>query len=83
MNAMIPMRLFRNNRSQAVRIPRALAFPDDVRDVTIRREGDRLVLEPLRPKTATNWEEFFAMPGAEDFPEREQPPEQVRDRYFD
>ena len=41
-------RLFRNNRSQAVRIPADWEMPGD--RVTIRRDGDRLILEPVRPR---------------------------------
>jgi antitoxin VapB len=39
-------RLFRNNRSQAVRIPVEFELPGD--RVLIHREGDRLVIEPVR-----------------------------------
>ncbi|MBM2578083.1 AbrB/MazE/SpoVT family DNA-binding domain-containing protein [Jannaschia sp. Os4] len=49
MSAPTPAReakLFRNNRSQAVRIPADWEMPGD--RVTIRRDGDRLVLEPVR-----------------------------------
>lgn len=38
------VRLFRNGRNQAVRIPRDLELPG--RSATLRREGSRLVLEP-------------------------------------
>lgn len=38
-------RLFRNNRSQAVRIPAEFEFPGD--RVLIHRDGDRLVIEPF------------------------------------
>ena len=41
-------RLFRNNRSQAVRIPADWELPGD--RVAIRRDGDRLILEPVRPR---------------------------------
>jgi antitoxin VapB len=37
-------RLFRNGRSQAVRIPKDLEFPGS--EVILRKEGDRLVIEP-------------------------------------
>jgi antitoxin VapB len=36
--------LFRNNRSQAVRIPAEFELPGDT--VLISREGDRLIIEP-------------------------------------
>jgi antitoxin VapB len=41
-------RLFRNNRSQAVRIPVEFELPGD--RVLIHRDGDRLILEPMRRK---------------------------------
>jgi antitoxin VapB len=39
------VKLFRNNRSQAVRIPAEFALPGD--KVLISRDGDRLILEPV------------------------------------
>mgnify|MGYP000993772890 CR=1 FL=1 len=39
-------RLFRNNRSQAVRIPVEFELPGD--RVLIHRDGDRLIIEPVR-----------------------------------
>lgn len=41
-------KLFRNNKSQAVRIPAAFELPGD--RVVIRRDGDRLIIEPMPPK---------------------------------
>lgn len=41
------VRLFRNGRNQAVRIPRELELPGD--EAILRREGDRLILEPAPP----------------------------------
>ncbi|HEX7921367.1 MAG TPA: antitoxin [Bradyrhizobium sp.] len=41
-------KLFRNNRSQAVRIPADFELPGD--RVMIHREGDRLVIQPIRRK---------------------------------
>jgi antitoxin VapB len=43
------VRLFRNNRNQAVRIPVEFELPGD--RATIRKEGDRLIIEPVRNKT--------------------------------
>jgi antitoxin VapB len=37
-------KLFRNGGSQAVRIPKEMRFATD--EVLLRREGDRLILEP-------------------------------------
>ena len=44
-----PVKLFRNGRNQAVRIPRAFALPGE--DAIMRKEGDRLVIEPVPPKS--------------------------------
>lgn len=38
------VRLFRNGRSQAVRIPKDLEFPGS--EVVLRKEGERIVIEP-------------------------------------
>lgn len=43
------MKLFRNGRNQAVRIPREFELPGE--DALIRKEGDRLVIEPLAPRS--------------------------------
>jgi antitoxin VapB len=43
------VRLFRNGRNQAVRIPRE--FELDAQEVFMRREDDRLVIEPVRMKS--------------------------------
>jgi len=45
-------RLFRNNKSQAVRIPADFELPGD--RVTIHREGDRLIIEPVKRKSLTD-----------------------------
>ena len=41
--------LFRNGRNQAVRIPRDIELPGD--EAVLRKEGDRLVLEPAQPES--------------------------------
>ncbi|MDH3596127.1 MAG: AbrB/MazE/SpoVT family DNA-binding domain-containing protein [Rhodospirillales bacterium] len=49
---MIPERhvkLFKNGRNQAVRIPREFELPGDV--AIMRKEGDRLIIEPAQPKS--------------------------------
>ena len=40
-------KLFQNGGSQAVRLPRDCRFPEDQREVGVRKEGRRIVLEPL------------------------------------
>jgi antitoxin VapB len=39
------VRLFRNGRNQALRIPRDLELPG--RSATLRKEGSRLIVEPV------------------------------------
>ena len=43
------VKLFRNGRSQAVRIPREFELPGE--DAIIRKEGKRLILEAAPPKS--------------------------------
>lgn len=53
-------KLFRNGGSQAVRLPKDCRFPDDHHEVVVRREGRRIVLEPVDV-----WpEEFLSCIGA-------------------
>lgn len=40
------VRLFRNGRNQALRIPREFELEGD--EAILRKEGDRLIVEPLR-----------------------------------
>jgi len=40
------VRLFRNGRNQAIRIPREFELEGD--EAILRKEGDRLVIEPVR-----------------------------------
>ena len=68
------VRLFRNGRSQAIRIPREFALPGD--EATIYRDKrGRLIVEPIKRPTVTelldSWEPLSdedAMPFIEDFP---------------
>jgi antitoxin VapB len=41
------VRLFKNGRNQAVRIPREFELPGE--EAILRKEGDRLILEPAVP----------------------------------
>jgi antitoxin VapB len=43
------VRLFRNGRNQALRIPREFEFDTD--EAVLRREGDSLLITPVRPKS--------------------------------
>jgi len=66
--------LFQSNRSQAVRLSKDVAFPLDVREVTILRDGDRRVIVPVD----RIWDDFFETPGV-NLDDREQPAAQERD----
>ena len=43
------VKLFKNGRNQAVRIPREFELPGE--DAVIRKEGDRLIIEPAAPRS--------------------------------
>jgi antitoxin VapB len=68
--------LFRNGRNQAVRIPRE--FEMEGSEVLIRKDGDSLVLTPVRRNKLrdllASWEPLDAV-----LPEVEDPPPQPRD----
>jgi antitoxin VapB len=67
-------RLFRNGRNQALRIPREFELPGD--EVIIHKEGDRLIVEPVK-KRRTLLEILATLePIDEEFPEIEDPPVQ-------
>jgi antitoxin VapB len=48
-------KLFTTNRSQAVRIPKALAFPEEVEEVEIKKVGNSRLITPV----GKNWAEYF------------------------
>lgn len=53
-------KLFRNGGSQAVRLPKDCRFPDDQREVIVRKAGQCVILEPVDA-----WpQEFLACIGA-------------------
>jgi len=68
--------LFQSNRSQAVRLPKDVAFPPGVREVTVLRDGARRVIVP----SYAVWDDFFDAPGI-DIGERDQPPLQPRESF--
>ena len=43
------VKLFKNGRSQAVRIPREFELPGE--DALMRKEGERLIIEPTPPRS--------------------------------
>ncbi len=73
---MAATKLFQSNRSQAVRLPKAVEFPPDVRDVVIRRVGRTRVIAPAN----ASWDDFFDAPGV-DLGERDQPVAEERESF--
>ena len=73
---MVRTTLFQSNRSQAVRLPKEVAFPAGVREVRILREGLRLVIVPENAV----WDDFFSAPRI-DLGERDQPQAQPREAF--
>ncbi|MEO0410388.1 MAG: AbrB/MazE/SpoVT family DNA-binding domain-containing protein [Pseudomonadota bacterium] len=68
-------KLFKNGRSQAVRIPREFELPGN--DVVIRQEDGRLVIEPVAPRSLLDVLKMLE-PLEEDFPVIDDPlPEPV------
>jgi antitoxin VapB len=61
--------VFQTNRSQAVRLTKDVAFPANVREVAILRDGARRIIVPADAV----WDDFFDLAGI-DIGEREQPP---------
>jgi len=72
------VRLFRNNRNQAVRIPVEFKLPGS--EAIISRDGERLIIEPVRKKGLAalldSWE-----PLDEELPEIDDPPPATRDVF--
>ena len=68
--------VFKTNRSQAVRLPKAVAFADAVRKVDIVVVGRSRLLSPA----GEAWDTWFDGPGvSQDFmAERDQPADQER-----
>ena len=49
MSAQRRVKLFRNGRNQALRIPRDLELPGE--EAILRKEGERLIIEPAPPRS--------------------------------
>ncbi len=60
------VKLFRNGRNKAVRIPREFEFPGD--DAIMRKEGDKIIIEPAPKQSLLELLETLE-PIEEEFPE--------------
>jgi antitoxin VapB len=65
------VKLFKNGRNQAVRIPREFELPGE--DAIMRKEGDKLIIEPVRKQSLLELLDTLE-PIEEEFPEIDDPP---------
>ncbi|MCD4748376.1 MAG: type II toxin-antitoxin system VapB family antitoxin [Thermoanaerobaculales bacterium] len=71
---MTTAKIFKSGNSQAIRIPKEYRFAPEMDEVSIRREGDQIILEPLENQ---EWpEEFWAAFG--EMPEDFERPRQIQ-----
>ena len=49
--------ILRNESNQAVLLHQDLRFPENVKEVNIRKQGDALLISPVR----SDWPSFFAL----------------------
>ena len=70
-------RVFKSNKSQAVRLPKPVALPDAIIDVEIVAVGNKRIITPA----GRSWDDWFDGPGvSSDFmTTREQPTDQERE----
>jgi antitoxin VapB len=71
--------VFKSNRSQAVRLPKAVALPEDVKRVDVVAVGRSRIIAPA----GEAWDSWFDGPGvtADFMSERDQPPVQEREKF--
>ena len=70
--AVVKTKIFKSNRSQAVRLPKEVALPESVKNVEITKIGNKRIIVPAEQ----SWEDWFDSPGVSgDFMEKRQQPE--------
>jgi len=71
--------VFKSNKSQAVRLPKPVALPDDVKKVDIVALGRARLITPA----GESWDSWFDGEGVTDdfMPLREQPDSQERESF--
>lgn len=72
---MVRSTVFTTNEGQAVRLPKSVALPDNVKHVEITRIGRSRLISPV----GHSWDAFFDSGGVRDFPDLEQPKPEKRD----
>jgi len=69
------IKLFRNGRNQAIRIPREFELPGE--DAIIHKEGERLIIEPAPPQGLLSVLQGLGPLGEDLEPIDDRPPESV------
>ena len=71
--------VFQSNRSQAIRLPKSAALPEDVKRVDVVMLGRTRIISPA----GECWDSWFEGPGVSDdfMSERDQPAEQEREAF--
>lgn len=71
--------VFKSNKSQAVRLPKSVALPDDVKRVEVVVIGKTRIISP----EGTSWDEWFDGDSVTDdfMSAREQPGDQLREDF--
>ena len=78
---MVHTKIFKSNQSQAVRLSKAVAFPEGVKEVEVVAVGNSRVISPVNQ----SWDSWFDGPSvSSDFmTDREQPAQQERESFDD
>jgi antitoxin VapB len=73
----VKTKIFKSNRSQAVRLPKEVAMPESVKEVEIIKIGRKRIILPA----SQSWDDWFQAPGvSSDFmQDRDQPEDQTRE----
>lgn len=76
---MVQTTVFKNNRSQAVRLSKEVALPDGIKSVDVIAVGNRRIISPA----GTAWDDWFEGAGVSDdfMGERNQPEVQRREAF--
>jgi len=71
--------VFKSNQTQAVRLPKAVAFPESIKKVAIVAVGNTRIITPA----GESWDDWFDGPGVSDdfMNDREQPADQQRESF--
>lgn len=71
--------VFKSNQTQAVRLPKAVAFPESIKKVEIVAVGNTRIITPV----GESWDYWFDGPGVSDdfMVGRDQPADQERESF--